>query len=69
MGLTTSTYARLLRLAGFQAIVPRALAEAAFGPPEPLLWRWRPPRREAEAPRPAPAPRDGAFALLAELVR
>ncbi len=69
MGLTTATYARLLRHAGFQPIMPRALAETAFGPPEPLLWRWRPPRRETEAPRPAPAPRDGAFALLAELVR
>ena len=68
-GLTTPSYARLLRLAGFLALVPRALADGEAGPPARLQWRWRPPR-----PTPAPAPaappaREGAFAALAELVR
>ncbi|RZJ99447.1 MAG: helicase [Novosphingobium sp.] len=70
MGLTTASYAQLLRLAGFQPLVPRALREGAHGPPTPLTWRWRPPRRQAEPEAPAPARRpEGAFAALAELVR
>lgn len=69
MGLSTATYARLLRASGFQPIMPRVLAEGASGPPAPLLWRWRPPRRQVEVTQ-APAPRrDNAFAMLAELVR
>ena len=72
MGLTTRSYARLLRAAGFQPLVPRPLAEGAFGPPVPLRWRWRPPRRASGHPSHDPAPRTGpasAFAALAELVR
>ncbi|KQM21838.1 helicase-related protein [Novosphingobium sp. Leaf2] len=69
MGLTTASFARLLRLGGFQPIMPRALAADMQGPPAPVRWRWRPPQRRAE-PRPAGAPRpDGAFALLADMVR
>jgi len=69
MGLTTASYARLLRLAGFQPLMPRPLREGAHGPPQPLTWRWRPPRRQAE-PESAPLHRpEGAFAALAELVR
>jgi ATP-dependent RNA helicase SUPV3L1/SUV3 len=70
MGLTTASYAKLLRLGGFAPLTPRRLAEGAHGPPAPLLWRWRPPRRQvaAETPRPRAA-RTGAFAALAELVR
>lgn len=69
MGLTTASFARLLRLGGFQPIVPRPLADAAHGPPAPVRWRWRPPRREALPERTVPARADGAFAALAELVR
>ncbi|EJL23439.1 helicase-related protein [Novosphingobium sp. AP12] len=69
MGLTTGSYARLLRLAGFQPLMPRALAEAAHGPPAPVRWRWRPPRRQVEAETSAPMRRDGAFAALADMVR
>jgi ATP-dependent RNA helicase SUPV3L1/SUV3 len=65
IGLTTASYAHLLRLAGFRPIMPRALADAAFGPPRPLLWRWQPTRRESAPPSPPP---DGAFAALARLV-
>ncbi len=68
-GLTTASYARLLGLAGFAPIVPRALPQGAFGPPARLIWRWRPDRAgpgPAAAPPSAPS---GAFAALAELVR
>jgi ATP-dependent RNA helicase SUPV3L1/SUV3 len=68
-GLTTASYARLLQLAGFIALVPRALAEGQFGPPEPLLWRWRPPRPVPERESPPLIAPTGAFAALAELVR
>jgi ATP-dependent RNA helicase SUPV3L1/SUV3 len=69
MGLTTASYARLLRLAGFQPLLPKPLREGAHGPPAPLAWRWRPPRRLAEPQAPAPRRAEGAFAALAELVR
>ncbi|MDP3906241.1 helicase-related protein [Novosphingobium sp.] len=69
MGLGTAAYAQLLRQAGFQPLVPRALAKGAAGPPAPLKWRWRPTRWQAAAERPAPPPATGAFAALAELVR
>ncbi|MDE8651794.1 helicase-related protein [Novosphingobium album (ex Liu et al. 2023)] len=69
MGLTTASYARLLRLGGFQPVMARPLAEGAHGPPAPVRWRWRPPRRQVVAAQPPPARRDGAFAALAELVR
>ncbi|HUD29303.1 MAG TPA: helicase-related protein [Novosphingobium sp.] len=68
MGLTTASYARLLRLGGFQPIVPRPLAKEAHGPPAPVRWRWRPPRRHVERETAAPAPREGAFAALADMV-
>lgn len=68
-GLTTSGYAQLLRLGGFQAKAGRALPAAAFGPPEPPKWRWRPPRRQAEPARTSPSSATGAFAALAGLVR
>lgn len=66
IGLTTASYAVLLRLAGFRPIMPRPLAAAAFGPLCPLLWRWQPVRREG-APALSP-PDGGAFAALARLV-
>jgi ATP-dependent RNA helicase SUPV3L1/SUV3 len=69
MGLTTVSYARLLRMGGFQPIAPRPLADGAHGPPAPLRWRWRPPRRHVEPEVAAPARRDGAFAALADMVR
>jgi ATP-dependent RNA helicase SUPV3L1/SUV3 len=68
MGLTTASYARLLRLGGFQPVMPRPLPDGAHGPLAQVLWRWRPPRRQAEAAPDAAAPaRDGAFAALADL--
>ena len=69
MGLTTASYARLLRLGGFQPSSPRPLAENAFGPPEPVRWSWRPPRRQVEQARPVKAREGSAFAALADMVR
>ena len=69
-GVVGLLVAQLLRLAGFQPGVPRALATGAFGPPAPPRWRWRPPRREVRAAQPpAPPPPGSAFAALAALVR
>jgi len=65
IGLTTASYAHLLRLAGFRPIMPRPLANDVSGPPEPLLWRWQP--RPAENVPTPPRP-DGAFAALSRLV-
>ncbi|MCB2059465.1 MAG: helicase-related protein [Novosphingobium sp.] len=69
MGLTTQSYSQLLRLGGFRPVMPRALPEGAFGPPAPLAWRWRPPRKPQLPQRPASATQGNAFAALAELVR
>ena len=68
-GLTTASYARLLQLAGFTPLVPRALKDGAAGPPTPLLWRWRPLRAEPTRESPPPIVPSGAFVALAELVR
>jgi len=69
MGLTTASYAELLRQAGFQPRVPKPLREGAHGPVAPLTWRWRSPRRFVSPANPSPVRTDGAFAALAELVR
>ncbi len=70
MGLTTGSYSKLLRLGGFQAIVPQPLPEGTYGPPAPVRWRWRPPRRQArQKEQPARVRKDGAFAALADMVR
>ena len=66
MGLTTASYALLLRQAGFRAIMPKPLSSKQFGPAAPPLWRWLPPRTQTESPE---KPRSqGAFAALARLV-
>ncbi len=49
MGLTTRTYAELLRQSGFVAVPPAVVAEGGFGPPGPPMWRWK-PRRTGPAP-------------------
>lgn len=68
MGLTTAAYAQLLRLAGFQPLLPRPLPAGAFGPLAPPRWRWRArPRSAPPAARAAASP-SGAFAALAGLV-
>jgi len=68
-GLTTASYTRLLQLGGFQPKMPRRLAQGAYGPEAPLVWRWRPPRRKESGGTPTAAATGNAFAALAELVR
>nr|WP_189621039.1 helicase-related protein [Novosphingobium colocasiae] len=70
MGLSTATYARLLRGGGFRPLPTRPLRADSFGPPAPVRWRWQPPHN-GRVPPPAPAPiaPGGSFAALAELVR
>ncbi len=68
MGLATPAYAHLLRLAGFQPIMPRPLPAGASGPMPPPRWRWRPNRREAPLAAPQAPPAHGAFAALAGLM-
>ena len=68
MGLATPAYAQLLRLAGFQPIIPRPLPTGAFGPLAPPRWRWRPVRRESSVARGLAQAPTGAFAALAGLV-
>ena len=68
MGLSTASYAWLLRLGGFRPLMPRSLSDEHFGPPQPLRWRWRPERRSMPMASP-PLREGGAFAALAELVR
>jgi ATP-dependent RNA helicase SUPV3L1/SUV3 len=68
-GLTTASYARLLRTAGFQPILPRQLTEGQAGPPAPQLWRWRPLRPGVAPITPQPHRTEGAFAVLADLVQ
>ena len=69
-GLTTASFALLLRTAGFSATPARNLPEGSAGPPQPARWRWR-PLQPAPAPQPAATPPHpgNAFAALADLVR
>jgi ATP-dependent RNA helicase SUPV3L1/SUV3 len=69
MGLTAASFDRLLRLAGFQPIMPRNLPADAYGPPSPVRWRWKPARRVAPVIQPVAPPPNSAFAALSELVR
>ena len=46
MGLADENFAPLMRDAGFRPVRYRALAEGAFGPPAPLQWEWRAPRKD-----------------------
>jgi ATP-dependent RNA helicase SUPV3L1/SUV3 len=70
MGLTPGNLMRLMRDAGFRPGELRKLAEGAFGPPAPLLWSWRPPRKDRAPERhdSRPPKDDGAFSGLAELL-
>jgi ATP-dependent RNA helicase SUPV3L1/SUV3 len=70
MGLTADSLVRLMRDAGFRAGETRKLPEGAFGPAAPVLWSWRPPRKDRAPERgsPRPANTGGAFSGLAELL-
>jgi ATP-dependent RNA helicase SUPV3L1/SUV3 len=49
-GLTPDSYHRLLGEAGFRRTAGRVLPEAAFGPPAPDQWEWRPSRGKITRP-------------------
>ena len=70
MGLQPDNFRHLMRDAGFRSGPARALPEGAFGPPAPVWWSWRAPRKDRLAEKRVPeAAREGAFAVLAGLVR
>jgi ATP-dependent RNA helicase SUPV3L1/SUV3 len=46
MGLAEDSFVAMMRDAGFRAVRHRKLAEGAHGPPAPLLWEWRAPRKD-----------------------
>ena len=52
MGLLPDSFRALMRDAGFRQGEAKPLAEGMFGPPRPLLWTWRAPRRDAMQPPP-----------------
>ena len=71
MGLKADNVRHLLRDAGFRPGHAPPLAEGVFGPPAPVSWSWRPPRKDRQPPEPGTGPprEGGAFAALAGLVR
>ena len=71
MLLRADSLVSLMRDAGFRPHHRRALPDGAFGPPAPVLWSWRPPRKDRMPQRKgAPPPHEGsAFAALAGLMR
>ena len=71
MGLQPDNFRQLMRDAGFRPGQVRALRGDAFGPPAPVWWSWRAPRKDRKAPERGtePAREGSAFAALAGLVR
>lgn len=51
MGLAPENFRGLMKDAGFRQGEPVALAEGAFGPPHPIPWTWRPPRKDHQPQR------------------
>ncbi|HEY7807080.1 MAG TPA: helicase-related protein [Croceibacterium sp.] len=69
MGLAAENLVRLMRDAGFRPGEVRLLREGAFGPPAPVRWSWRPPRKNRAPEHGARPAREGsAFSGLAELL-
>jgi ATP-dependent RNA helicase SUPV3L1/SUV3 len=70
MGLAPENLVRLMREAGFRPEEARKFPDGAFGPPAPVLWSWRPPRKDRVPDRAEARPGSecGAFAGLAELL-
>ena len=71
MGLLPDNFRQLMRDAGFRPGSVRALPDGMAGPPAPVWWGWRAPRKDRKAPErgSAPARQAGAFAALAGLMR
>ncbi|MXO86819.1 helicase [Altererythrobacter aurantiacus] len=76
IGLEESSFRRLMQAGGFRISQGRALPEAAFGPPAPDRWGWRPSRRKPQGRKPARGKgkpktvgEGNPFGALADLVR
>jgi ATP-dependent RNA helicase SUPV3L1/SUV3 len=71
MGLLPENFRLLMRDAGFRPGPATSLPEGMLGPPAPVQWHWRAPRKDRLPPPSAPlGPAEGnAFAALAGLVR
>ncbi len=68
MGLSTASFAALLRLGGFRVFMGRMLAPGTQGPAAPPMWEWQPARADTTPRQVLPVNPDGAFAALAELI-
>jgi ATP-dependent RNA helicase SUPV3L1/SUV3 len=72
MGLAPESYRSLMRDAGFRPGQPVPLGEGEYGPPRPVPWTWRAPRKDrapARKGKPRTLPPGGnAFADLADLL-
>jgi len=73
MGLIPENFRNLMRDAGFRPAEVKQLPEGAYGPPRPVPWSWRPPRKDVPITRPneaapVPAAPGSAFAGLAGLL-
>jgi ATP-dependent RNA helicase SUPV3L1/SUV3 len=70
MGLTPDNFRQLMRDGGFRPGETRPLREGAQGPPAPVRWSWRPPRKDRLPDKRGSEPaHEGAFAALSGLVR
>ena len=57
MGLLPESFRSLMKDAGFRPGQPVDLAEGMFGPPCPVPWTWRAPRKDFAPPRSERGPR------------
>jgi ATP-dependent RNA helicase SUPV3L1/SUV3 len=70
MGLAPDAFRQLMRDGGFRPAEARPLREGIHGPPPPVRWSWRPPRKDRLSDKRGVDPvREGAFAALSGLVR
>lgn len=58
MGLLPESFRSLMKDAGFRPGQPLELAEGAFGPPRPVPWTWRAPRKDFAPARGGRSPRE-----------
>ncbi|QZH76607.1 MAG: helicase [Erythrobacter sp.] len=57
MGLSPDSFRSLMKDAGFRPGQAEEMPEGVYGPPRPLPWTWRAPRKDSAQARPARPPR------------